>query len=548
MTNNKLDTRLEPSSSKKPQELKFTDYSIDKYKPEFKGRKKINAPIKDSGIKGLKLKCVEASGNKFFIQNFWFNNISDYWTVGEFNKDKFGIKECKTKVVALMEDHTDDNGLWIKSPKITAKQQKARVKKAELEDRKRKTVAECIELLCKAGFPKIKREGTICGQGIMGICLHLIGKNKRTKLLDHDDDEFGNGFVTFRDCKVYNTKKPQDWDDLFSKFPSGHGVLKVVNGRKVNGLSMYDHSVFSKYLIEELTPGLINDYLDEYPRGYGTKRKMIYALQVLWQHSKKYMGVTKPLNPTSKEALEIKLPGISKAKNSQYNRRKNGPDELQKMWLSFQGLNTKHPFQAECSMLMMVSGKHFKELSKVKKSDIYPVGNKNNAFGTDNIIVLPSGTMKGREDGYITITEPVQFVLDQLDELYKRPGLMKYKFIPWLYPSTKSSPHSWIDKETGEISQSYINSKRTRIASIRECWKSMLDDTGLANIVPRMLRKSYSSMSVDKLGTSSKARKLTGHKKTSTLDIHYDIHNTDNIKDYANEVADSFEWTHKDNT
>jgi len=76
----------------------------------------------------------------------------------------------------------------------------------------------------------------------------------------------------------------------------------------------------------------------------------------------------------------------------------------------------------------------------------------------------------------------------------------------------------------------------------------MLDDTGLANIVPRMLRKSYSSMSVDKLGTSSKARKLTGHKKTSTLDIHYDIHNTDNIKDYANEVANSFEWTHKDNT
>jgi len=80
--------------------------------------------------------------------------------------------------------------------------------------------------------------------------------------------------------KFYNTKKPQDWDDLFSKFPSGHGVLKVVNGRKVNGLSMYDHPVFSKYLIEELTPGLINDYLDEYPRGYGTKRKMIYALQV----------------------------------------------------------------------------------------------------------------------------------------------------------------------------------------------------------------------------------------------------------------------------
>ena len=329
MTNSKLDTGLEPSITKKSEELKFTDYSINKFKPNYELKKKRTYPLTDSGIKGLKLNCVKKTNNKFFIQNYWFNGQSDLWTVGEFRKDIFGVKECQTKVIEIMKTHTDDNGLWIKSPKITSKQQKERVKKAELEDRKRKTIAECIELLCKAGFPKIKREGTICGQGIMGICLHLIGKNKRTKLLDHDDDEFGNGFVTFRSCKVYNTNKPKDWDDLFNKFPSGHGVIKIVNGRKVNGLSMYDHPVFSKYLIEELTPGLINDYLDEYTRGYGTKRKMIYALQVLWQHSKKYMGVTKPLNPTSKEALEIKLPGISKAKNSQYNRRKNGPDELQ---------------------------------------------------------------------------------------------------------------------------------------------------------------------------------------------------------------------------
>ena len=55
-------------------------------------------------------------------------------------------------------------------------------------------------------------------------------------------------------------------------------------------------------------------------------------------------------------------------------------------------------------------------------------------------------------------------------------------------------------------------------------------------------------MSVKKLGTSAKARKLTGHKKASTLDIHYDIHDTEQIKGYANEVADSFVWTLKDNT
>ena len=548
MTLSKLGTGLEPTGPKKTTELKFTDYSINKYNPDFKDKKKINEPFKDSGIKGLKLKCVKSTGNKFFIQQFWFNKRSDYWTVGEVIKDNFGIKECQTKVVQIMKTHTDDNGLWIKSPKITARHLKERVSKAELEDRKMLTVKECIERLYKAGVPKVKREGTLTGRSIMDISLHLIGKNKRTRHLEHDDDKFGNGFLIFKSCKAYNTKKPESWNDLFTKFPSGHGNLKKVNGKALTGVSMYDHPVFSKYLIEELTPGLINSYIDEFPISWGTKRKMIYALQVLWANSKKYMGTTKPLDPTTKEALEVKLPGISKSKNSKYNRRKCGPDEMQKMWLAYQQIHSaeKHTFQPELLMLEMVSGKHFMELSKLKKTDVFAKGKKDNDFGIDNIIILPSGSIKGREEGYITITEPVQFVLDLLDSIYQRPGLSKYKFIPWLFPTLRSSPKSWLKGTV--IDQDYINSKKTRIRDIRECWKTMEAMTGLKNIVQRMYRKTYASMSVKKLGTSAKARKLTGHKKASTLDIHYDIHDTEQIKGYANEVADSFVWTLKDNT
>ena len=551
MSKSKLDTRLEPTGPKKTTELKFTDYSINKNKPDFKGRKKFNIPFTDSGIKGLKLKCVKSRGNKFFIQNFWFNNVSDYWTVGEFRLGKFGIKECQTKVVQIMKTHTDDNGLWIKSPKITAKHLKERVGQAELEKRKMLTVKECIERLYKAGVPKVKREGTLTGNSIMDISLHLIGKNKRTEHLEHDDNKFGNGFLTFKACKKYNTNKPESWDDLFVKFPSGHGLLTEKNGKKLTGVSMYDHLVFSKYLIEELTPGLINSYIDEFPVSWGTKRKMIYALQVLWANSKKYMGTTKPLDPTTKEALEVKLPGISKSKNSKYNRRKCGPDEMQKMWLAYQQIHyaEKHTFQPELLMLEMVSGKHFMELSKLKKTDVFPKGKKDNDFGIDNIIVLPSGSIKGREEGYVVITEPVQFVLKQIENVYKRPGIAKYKFIPWLFPTIKSTPKSWLVKGSIDtISQEYIHSKKTRLRDIRECWKTMMDMTGLKNIVPRMYRKTYASMSVKKLGTSAKARKLTGHKKASTLDIHYDIHDTEQIKGYANEVADSFVWTLKDNT
>ena len=49
MTKSKLDTRLEP---------RFTDYSIKNYKPDYNGKKKITVKIYDSGIKGLKLNCV----------------------------------------------------------------------------------------------------------------------------------------------------------------------------------------------------------------------------------------------------------------------------------------------------------------------------------------------------------------------------------------------------------------------------------------------------------------------------------------------------------
>ena len=94
------------------------------------------------------------------------------------------------------------------------------------------------------------------------------------------------------------------------------------------------------------------------------------------------------------------------------------PKDLQKMWLSLQKLSLKHPFQAECLMLMMVSGRRSTEILKTLKSNVFSKGKKDNEFGMDNIIVLPATITKNRENSFIIITEPVQFVLDKLDELY----------------------------------------------------------------------------------------------------------------------------------
>ena len=530
--------------------IKFTDYAINKHETNFDNIKGKSAGVKleNCGIKGLKIIQYKKTKRKYFCQNFWFEGKTDVWTVGQFIKDKLGTKECQTKVVAIMKTHTDDNGLWIKSPKITAKQQKQRVTKAELENRQMITLTTAIERFYKAGCPKMKREGALTGRSIMDVSLHLIGKNKRTAHLEHDDDQYGNGHITFKPCKQFNTNKPESWEDLFNKFPSGHGILTEKNGKKLIGVSMYDHPEFSKYLIEELTPGLINSYLDEHSPSWGTKRKMLYALQCVWHNSKKYMGPNRPLDPTTKEALEVKSCGVSKSKNSKYNKKRNSQEQLENMWIAFQQINhaKKHPFQAECYMLEMASGKHHTELSKLKKVDVYTPGKFDNQYGIDNIIVLPSGTIKGRDENYITITEPVQFVLDMIDDLYKRPELMKFKFIPWLFPSTRSSTKSWLID--GQIDQTKISSRKTRIKDTRECWKTMCEMTGITGSVPRLFRKDFGSKSVATLGSSSTAIKLTGHTKTSTLDKHYDIHNKDQIKEYAHKVADSFTWAKKDNS
>jgi len=369
------------------------------------------------------------------------------------------------------------------------------------------------------------------------LALPLIGYNKRTRHIVHNDDEFGNGSISFKSCKQYNTSKPKDWKDLFSKFPPGHGITNSINGKKTIGVSIYDHD-FGKYLIEELTPGTINTFLDEIPRGWATKKNMIDALQVLWANSKKYMGPNRPANPTTREALDVKTFDVSKGKNSQYNRRKFTPETLQRIWVSLQKISHmgKHTFQSEALMLMLVSGVRQTECLKITKAMVFRQGNKDNEFDMDNIILLPGRMTKNREDRFITITEPVAFILDRLDEIYKQPKFQKYKFIKWLFPTNKSTPKTWRGPD-GELSKEIMNSRKTRLTDLRECWETMKDDAKVGG-VPRMLRKSYASIAVKQLKTSAKAKNLTGHVKASTLDIHYDVHNQDQVKEYANEVSE----------
>ena len=90
MTKSKLGTGLGTDNTKKAIELKFTDYSINKFQSDFsKGQKTVRTKIPNSGLKGLKISQSITTKRKYFVQQFWFDGKSDHWTVGEFRPDIF---------------------------------------------------------------------------------------------------------------------------------------------------------------------------------------------------------------------------------------------------------------------------------------------------------------------------------------------------------------------------------------------------------------------------------------------------------------------------
>ena len=57
-----------------------------------------------------------------------------------------------------------------------------------------------------------------------------------------------------------------------------------------------------------------------------------------------------------------------------------------------------------------------------------------------------------------------------------------------------------------------------------------------------MFRKTFTTIAKLELGTSSKARALTGHEQDATLDIHYDKTPRSKAKQYAHQVAKLFKF------
>ena len=523
-------TITEPKRAK----LKFTDYAIERYNADFIGKNgktksRVYIPFevsKHSSLKGLKLCQYQKTKKKFFILQYWLESKAYLITVGAFISGVFGVSQCEDKVYEIVKAHTNDKGHWIRNPLTTLHDAQNKVSKAVIEESQKLTINQVIERICKEGFPKAKKVGKLSANSIKEFVKYMIGYNWRTRHLIYTENSKGHGQVSFKANTHKRTVKPNDWEDLFKKFPSGHGKITDKKFNPLVDTCLYD-SDLGKLVIDELNEGIVRKYIDISKRSYGTKDNILDAFKMLWNYSihNSLFGDKPPVitfkNITFKKSEE------SQSVGAKYNHSRFTDNELPVIYNSLMTRREKYPFQAEALLMLMFTGRREQETLKLKWSDV------NFEKGT---ITMPKGITKARKVEYIDITGPVAVVLNSLKEKLKGK-YQKYRFIDWLFPTTRANSQRLHE-------DSYVRSDSTRMKHLRGCWEDVVKELELVGS-PKMFRKTFSSIAKITLGTSSKARALTGHEQDATLDIHYDKTSREKAKEYAHEVADVFSFTKK---
>jgi integrase len=226
--------------------------------------------------------------------------------------------------------------------------------------------------------------------------------------------------------------------------------------------------------------------------------------------------------------ITFKKPEQSNYVGAKYNNLRFSDNELPIIFNGLMERRDKFPFQAEALLFLKFSGRRVPETLKMKPGAI----NKERG-----VIILNYGTTKGRKEEYVDITPPIKLVLDSLEYQLKKPEFQKYRFVDWLFPTTRINSERLHE-------DSYVRSEATRLKSLRGCWNDLIKQTGIIGS-PKMFRKTFSSIAKLTLGTSSKARALTGHEQDSTLDVHYDKTSRETAKEYAHQVAEVFNFIKK---
>ena len=508
--------------------LKFTDYATDKFISTFgvKARKITPYDVsRNTALKGLKLCQYREGKRKYFMQQFYYNGKPDYWTIGEFRPGIFECKDCEQKLYEIARTHQNSRGHWIRSPKQTIRDKEIKIVKAVIVESQKLTINQVIERYVAAGFPR-KKGKTKRGSSIKRDCLNLLGHNWRTKHLIFDDIN-GKGVVHFKANPHKRTAKPESWSDLFAKFPPGHGILKDNYFNPKNERCVYDGDL-GKLVIDELTPGIVERYLEAKERSPGTKKSLLDSINSVWLFARKkgWLGDSPNLNPCRQRDGGIVI-DKSEAKADPYKDRRFSISEYKNIYHSLIKKTDQFPFIAEALLLLQFSGLHEEEILRLQKEHV----KKELGY-----IFVPKAITKNEvRDLFIDLTPPIQKVLSQLDK-HLSGKYKKYRFVPHLFPTTRIDSKRLHD-------DTYIRKAETRLkaGSLRGCFKKVLKENNITGSI-KMFRKTFSTIAKIVLKGSDKAIALTGHESEETLDIFYDKTPRDEQRQYAFKVAEVFDF------
>ena len=536
--------------------LRFKNEAIKKHKSIFKLNKSERYdPIftsfgfdRNTKYKGLCLREYH-NGEKHFVVRFRLKGDRKrprIFPVGKFDPTLsvktgevlFGTKECEERLFPIVKSHCDELGRWTKDPNETLKFNKVI---------KNLTTGETIELFCKDGFPKMREEGKLSGKQIREKARSLIGYNKRVKFLDYDDDEQGDGFVSFKHSRKYNEPAPKNWAELFEKYPSGKGNIKDEWHNRNGVVSMYD-SFLSKIKLVDLTGQMIIKFKEDYG-GYWTKFEVIENFRRLWKFAimKGLIDVNVKPDP-SRDIQDIK----PKKKPYKYKRKIFTDEQMVLLFEITEEASKTIPFQPEAVELIAQTGLREEEAKRLLKDDIKwkhevsytKEGKKIETFG--DLVLRASITKMDREE-FISITAPIQDTLKKILNMGNRTidngysyDLGYYKHIPWLFGTTELK-HDRIFEEK------YRNSKKTRLKTMTGVWryikKRMREKLNIPEeeellCTGKMLRKTFTHKCKMALkGRSDIAKRHTRHEDESVLERAYDGFTKEEFRESSVDVA-----------
>ena len=477
-------------------------------------------------LEGLKLQYMKDTHKKYFLVRGTFKGKRFEVNIGAF-KPKFKCREVRKLMDDLGNTIRNKKLKWLVDPKVYLEEQRPNYQ--DVIDRyETPTIKQVIEQICKLFFPRLKVEGSLAKIHMTDIFRYLCGYNKRGRFIKFTEFE-GDGIMTFRNKPIFTKisgpdrkNSIRDWTELFKLFPGGVGVFPKGKHYNVSGVSsLYDDPI-SDNIITCLDKGMMKSYIKKY-EVYGTQKNCLKALKYLWAFAseKDYLGSNPGFNPGATVVLKRPKNLVNFA--TRYNRHKFSIGELVRIKEACIELKQQFPFSTACILFMMFTGRRFQEVIKIKQEYINL---------DQGIIQIPKEISKIREDQFITITEPVKFVLDMLEDQRNTEGYQIYNKVSWLFPSIRVLT-------TADITPEYLNGYDSRMKVVFNCWQKVKKKADISFGALKSFRKTYSTLATQVFkGDTQRASKLTGHLRPETLErFYYQEHQEEVIKS-ATQVAE----------